>query len=243
MRSRASVLAWSTALALAAALPLATLAAASPPPAAGDCGDALPADTSAIYRMPVSGTVTIKVGDLEEPIAVSGSTEMIEQNHDASKAQVALLALNGTSELLHGPITFTGSCRPGRASSGNLGTNSVLSVYLDVAAPDGSFSVEQPVRLKGSSAAPVKIGEQRLGDGTAIAVYHAAFNAAADGGQPIDDASGRQIGLVTRVNLTAERIAAHRPCCPLPGAKTETKKAGAEPETPAAGAAAPQGGH
>lgn len=183
-------------------------------------------DPTAIYRVPVSGTVTLKVGDEEEPVAVSGPMELVEIKEDPGKAEIVKMALRGESRLLGGPIMFTETFDPeGKFSKGVLGTNSNFDLYMEIKTPGGILLVDDPVAVKGATGAPTEVDQENLGKAGFVPVYHVAMNEVGTGGQAITDQAGRRVGSVTRVNFGAERVAGHRPCCPRPGA-SKTAAAG-----------------
>jgi hypothetical protein len=175
-------------------------------------------DPVAIYRMPVAGTITVKIGDQEEAIAVEGPVEFVEQRTEKGTLEMIKCGLRGESKLLRGPVMFTEAFHPeNKFSKGKLGSNSHFDLYLEIKTASGNLVVENPIQLKGSTAALVKLGEESLGPRGKVPVYSFAFNEAGTGGQEITDEAGKVLGAVSRVNLGAERVAAHRPCCPLPG--------------------------
>jgi hypothetical protein len=61
-----------------------------------------------------------------------------------------------------------------------------------------------------------------------VPVYSFAFNEAGEANQAITDESGKQVGTITRVNLSAEKVAGHRPCCPIGKDKATAKVASAK---------------
>lgn len=183
-------------------------------------------DPVAIYRMPVSGTITLKVGDQEEAIEVEGPVEFIEQRSEKGTLEMIKAGLRGNSKLLNGPVMFSEAFHPeNKFSRGKLGSNSHFDLYFEIKTAAGILMIDQPVRVKGSTAALQKLGEEDLGSRGMVPVYSFAFNEAGTGGQEITDEAGKTVGSVSRVNLGAERVAGHRPCCPIPGKVTETASA------------------
>jgi hypothetical protein len=183
-------------------------------------------DPVAIYRMPVAGTITLKIGDQEEAIEVEGPVEFIEQTSEKGTLELIKAGLRGNSKLLSGPVMFTEAFHPeNKFSRGELGSNSHFDLYFEVKTPSGILMIDQPVRVKGSTAALQKIGEENLGTRGMVPVYSFAFNEAGTGGQEITDEAGKLVGSVSRVNLGAERVAGHRPCCPIPGRAKGTASA------------------
>ena len=180
-------------------------------------------DPLAVYRMNISGFISMKIGDQEEAVAVEGPVEFVEHRTQKGTLEMIKAGLRGTSKLLKGPVMFTESFHPeSKFSKGNLGSSSSFDLYLEVKSPAGILLVEKPVRVKGWTSTLQKIGEESLGLRGMVPVYSFAFNEAGEAGEAITDEAGKQVGTITRVNLSAEKVAGHRPCCPVPGkAKSE----------------------
>jgi hypothetical protein len=186
-------------------------------------------DPAAVYRVPVSGFISVKVGDQEEAVAVQGPVEFVEHRSHKGTLELIKAGLRGNSKLLNGPVMFSEAFAPeDKFSYGKLGAASEFDLYLEVKSPSGTLLVEQPVHVKGWSSTLQKIGEESLGPRGMVPVYSFAFNEAGEANQAITDESGKQVGTITRVNLSAEKVAGHRPCCPIGKDKATAKTASAK---------------
>jgi hypothetical protein len=176
----------------------------------------------AIYRMAISGSVDLEVGDQKETVRVEGPMEIVEEKENKGKPEVVMMALRGESDLLGGQIMITESFHPEKQFSyGSLGAESGFDLHLEVKTPSGKLMVEEPIHVSGSSSPPQQVGIEDLGPDGEVPVLTLAFREEGSGMGPLSDEAGRTVGALTGLRFDGERVSGRRPCCPLPGEKEE----------------------